>query len=453
MKAFLDCEPGYGDGNPLTIKAVLEEMRKNGIKHGTQEEEITQAVNEANQLRKSQKEICVAKATLPIKGKDGWVDFTFDSQNKGAEFRILQDGRVDYKNTSLIQTAKKGDLLAKIKESGQGTYGIDVFNELILPEPGIPALLTGGNGVSTSKDGKSFFAEMDGCIILNGPVLEIMDVYVVNGDVDYTSGNIEFSGNVIINGIVREGFVVKADGDIVVAGSVEPSVLKAGRDVRVKGGIHGQGKGMVSAGRDIFAEYAQNAYLEAQGNIYIYDFAVNSRIFTSKHLSLQEKHGSLVGGEGHVQLGMDTKILGSPGGTKTNVFAGMDFLVKRKIEEMDKVILFCEENMGKIDTALKPILDLSRTNPQAFKNRKDLIAKTLQKRKELEESHKIMVVKRDHLYSQLNIKDACFIKVSQICYPDVFIRIRKSKMHVRKEMQNVRFYEDAKEGVIKTGAY
>lgn len=453
MKAFMDCEPGYGEGAQLTLLTVLDEMRKQGIKHGLVEEAIAKAVNDANQLRAPQKEICVAQGTAPLKGNDGHIDFTFDSQNKGTEFRVLPDGRVDYKNTSLIQTAKKGSLLAKIVDPREGTPGINVFNETVPAETGKHATLVAGNGVSTSKDGKSFIAEMEGCIVLNPPVIEMMDVYVVNGDVDYSSGNIEFSGNVIINGNVREGFEIIANGDIIVAKNVEPSVLKAGRDVRVMGGILGKDKGFISAGRDIFAEYAQNAHLEAQGNIYIYDFAVNTRIFTSKHLILQEKHGSLVGGESHAQQGADTKVLGSAGGTKTYVNAGTDYLVQRKIREVDDSIGFCEQNMDKIDKVLKPVLELSRTNPALVASKKEMIQRTLEKRKELQHNRDIMVAKRFQLHEQLNTAEICFIKVNQICYSDVFIRIRNAKLRVSREMQNIRFYEDQNEGVIKTGAY
>ena len=87
--------------------------------------------------------------------------------------------------------------------------------------------------------------------MLNGTIIEVVNTYVVNGDVDYSTGNIQFNGNVVINGTVPDGFEVKAEGDIVVMKIAESARLEAGRDIIIKGGVQGKGKGLVSAGRDI----------------------------------------------------------------------------------------------------------------------------------------------------------------------------------------------------------
>jgi len=158
-------------------------------------------------------------------------------------------------------------------------------------------MLTAGNGVRKTENGKEFFAEVNGSIMLNRTIIEVVNTYVVNGDVDYSTGNIQFNGNVVINGTVPDGFEVKADGDIVVMKIVESARLEAGRDIIIKGGVQGKGKGLVSAGRDVRVGYAQNARMEAEGNIYIDNFAINSYLFTSKCLIMKNKKGAVIGGK------------------------------------------------------------------------------------------------------------------------------------------------------------
>ena len=248
----------------------------------------------------------------------------------------------------------------------------------------------------------------------------------------------------VISGTVREGFEVKAAGDIIVSKCVEAARLIAGRDVRVLGGIQGQGKGLVSAGRDVYAEFAQNGRIEAQGTVYINDFSVNSYIFC-KWLTALRGHGSIVGGEVYALRGVDVMTLGSAGGAKTTVTAGSDYLVKRKMVELDTAAAFCGENIEKIDRALKPVLAAAKANTDNIQGRNAVIRKTLKKRAELEEQLRIIKAKRAHLEEQLFAENACFVKVSMICHPDVFINIRKLKMRVTVRREHVRFYEDARE--------
>ncbi|MDD5674794.1 MAG: FapA family protein, partial [Chitinivibrionales bacterium] len=199
-------------------------------------------------------------------------------------------------------------------------------------------------------------------------------------------------------------------------------------------------------------EFAQNVRIEAQGSVYINDFAVNSNIFC-KYLKAQKWHGSIVGGEVNAQRGLDVMVLGSPGGTKTFVTSGSDFLVERKISDLDKAMQFCNANVKKIDTALKPVLSLVKNNPGEVVGKNAIIRKTLAKRKDLEEELRIMQAKHAHLEKQLNVEGACFVKVSRICYPDVALTIKGLRMQAAQQRENVRFYEDVKEGAIKTGAY
>jgi len=453
MNAFLDCEPGLGRGRSLSSGAVRDALNGQGIKFGIDENRITEIVGVAETSKKRQKDVCIASGKPPLPGADGSIEYLFSSENLDADFKILADGRIDYHHSQNIVMAKKDQFLARLIAPKQGRAGVNVLGRDVPAPSGTPAVLAAGEGVRADKGATEFYAAINGSIILNGSVIEVVNTYVVDGDVDFSTGNIQFNGNVLINGNVPDGFEVKAEGDIIVAKIVESARLEAGRDIVIKGGVQGKGRGLISAGRDIKVGYAQNARLEAQGNIYIGNFAINSYVFTSKNLVMLEKRGSVIGGEVFAQRGIDVRILGSENGVKTSAEAGTNYLVLRRISELDTAIEFCERNILKIDDSLKTFYSRMKSGQPMTDATKQVIAKTIEKKKDLEQRRAIMFAKRTDLFEQSRERDACFVKVKQTCFADVTIKIKEYKTVVTKERNNVRFFEDRNAETIAVGAY
>jgi uncharacterized protein (DUF342 family) len=451
--AYIDCAPAYGAGTPLTASDVEKELKKQGICFGILEKNIQEAVDSANQTHLRKAGILVAQGKPPIPGERGKIEYQFTEKPDENGIHILPDGRVDYRKTKVITTAEQDQLLAKIIAPRIGTPGKNILGETIPAPDGKPVRLATGRGVRTSENGKEYFAVIQGCIISNGSVLDVVPVFAVNGDVDFSTGNIKFNGTVLVNGTVRDGFEVKAEGDIIVTAIVESARLEAGRDIVIKGGAQGKGKGLISAGRDIRIGYAQNARLEAQGDIYIANYAINSYIFTSKNIIMNEQKGAIIGGEVFALKGIEVLLLGSENGSKTFVDAGTDYLVKRRMGEIDDAIKFCKANVSKIEDSLKTLAVRMKTNGELSDAMKRVVEKALEKKKDLEERLSIMVAKRADLYEQAQSGDECLIKVKRRCYPDVTIKIKEFKMVVTKSRDNVRFYEDVENGEIAVGVY
>lgn len=455
MNVRIDCTPGRGSGRQLSGDFIREELKLRDVVYGIKDDVIAVVVAEAGKKSTSIRDILIAEGTMPVPEKPGPVEYKFDTRPKEYDFTILPDGRIDYRKSKNILTAVKDQLLAHLGASKPGIPGRTVCNDVILPpEPAsvLPALVA-GNGVRVSDDGRDFFAEISGCILHNGSCLEVVNTYVVDGDVDFATGNIFFNGNVVVCGTVLDGFEIKADGDIIVSKIVESATLTAGRDVIVKGGVLGRGKGLVSAGRDIRIGYAQNARLEAQGSIYIGNYASNSYIATSKQLIMQQMRGAVIGGDVFALGGIDVRVLGSENGIKTSVEAGTDFLVMRTIKEMDDVISFCEENIRKIDDSFKYLnakLDPDRPIPAVLKQS---MKKAMGKRRDLEKRKAMVGVKRADLLNNAMEKGPCFVKVKDTCYTDVKIRIKEFFTHIAMSRQRVRFFSDEKLKEIGTGVY
>jgi hypothetical protein len=452
MKAYMNCARGYGSGKVLSEEIVRKHLAEKGVRYGIDLDAIEEAVAKANDNHGEQKDILVAQGKKARDGMDGRIEYTFNPARKW-NFKVLPNGRVDYRSFRNINTIKKGELLATILDPHEGEPGATVLGERLEPGEGTPIELFAGEGVSTAEDTKKFYADKDGQIVLNGKMIEVLHVYMIEGDVDYSTGNIEFNGNVIVKGSVLEGFKIEARGDIVVLRNVEPAHLEAGCDIIVVGGVQGRGKGVLHAGRNIKVGFAQNAQLEAQGSVSIEKFAVNSTIFTSKYLKMSSNRGAVIGGEVYAQRGIDVKDLGSSNETRTFVEVGTDFLVRRKIKQLEQIMDFCIQNNEKIDQVLKPLVDTMKKNPGALKEKSSIIKQCIQKKKELQVRKRDMNIRRKQLLEQLKEKDVCFIKVKKNCYPYVTIKIKEHRMFIKRRYQNIRFFENRKEGEIGIGPY
>jgi uncharacterized protein (DUF342 family) len=452
MRVLMNCSPARGNGSPLTVEAVRELLAEQGITQGVDYEAIDKTVREANSSLSDQTEVQIAVGAPPINGKSGTIKYGFKNADPERNFRVLEDGRIDYKGTANVPAVTEGQLLAEIKPPTEGKPGVTVYGKTIPPAKCKPAVLIADKGVTTDPSGVRFYAETDGCVLLNPPSISVAEIYTVNGDVDYSTGSIHFDGSVVVNGTVREGFEVKASGDITVRDSVESARLEAGRDVLVLRGIQGHGKGLIWAGRNIQCEFAQNARLEAQESVIVRDFLVNSYVFCN-HLEALEGHGSIVGGEVYARRIIDVLVIGSPAGTSTSVSAGTNYLIRRSIAEIEEIIRFCDTNIKKIDTTMRPVLAALKEPPPQAHPRNELINQTLEKRKALHHRKEMLSAKQDHLKEQLHLEGHCFIRAKRSCYSDVRVRIREAKTVVRTERQNIRFYEDQETNALNTAPY
>jgi uncharacterized protein (DUF342 family) len=166
-----------------------------------------------------------------------------------------------------------------------------------------------------------------------------------------------------------------------------------------------------------------------------------------------DKKGSVIGGEVFAQRGIDVRVLGSETGVKTFVEAGTNFLVMRKVAELDTAAEFCRTNIDKIEDSLKALYGRAKSSQTFDPGMKRVVDKALEKKKDLEQRRAVMIAKRNDLSLQSQERDACYVKVKQTCYPDVYIKIKEYKTLVSKPRDNVRFSEDREARGIAVGAY
>ncbi len=112
---------------------------------------------------------------------------------------------------------------------------------------------------------------------------------IVDGNVDYRTGNIDFPNNVNIRGDVAPGFNVRSGKNVIVEGCLDNgSFVKCGGDLVVKNGIIGEGTRIECEG-DVYANYFSEAELYCSGKTVIEKYMMGGSVFSEKMI---EVHGN-----------------------------------------------------------------------------------------------------------------------------------------------------------------
>ena len=225
--------------NPLPKRRSWPVLREEyDICFGIEED----AINGLLEKREYQRPVLIACGRKPEDGEDGQIEFHFSlEKNIRNVLEEKEDGRIDFREACKIENVLQGQLLVTRKPAGKGTNGTDVFGRDVAAKKGREAVMPIGKNVTLSEDKNSLFAKISGVASLQSGKVIVAPAYTVNGDVDMAVGNIDFDGDVLIEGNVNSGFSVRADGTVTVMGVVEDAHIESGRDIVLKAGNTGSG--------------------------------------------------------------------------------------------------------------------------------------------------------------------------------------------------------------------
>jgi len=313
--------------------------------------------------------IVIAKGKPANPGCDGRFELAPELQTHGSE-----DGdSINYYEQRRILTVSAGQVIGRIFPPEQPTAGEDVYGRPIKPDVRRHPMQLGKN-VRIADDGMSVIAEADGQVKNDASGVSILDVVSVNGNVDFNSGNVDATSDVVIRGNVLDLFSVKSRKSIEIGGNVEAAELSAAENIFVRGGICGKDKGKVTSGGEIRAKFCSGVELNAAGDIHIAREAINCTISTRG--SLQIPNGSLIGGRSHARNGARVSVLGSEAGIKTHIGVGMDPGVYASIAAIDTKIKSIRKTADEIRTHVKPLLaNLKRLTPDQRERATELMFK------------------------------------------------------------------------------
>jgi uncharacterized protein (DUF342 family) len=260
--AFITLGQLKDGGKPLTARLLTDSLAAAGVVYGIDKAVITRLVNTPSFNHQE----LIAAATEPADGTTARLTYLFPISGD-AKPKELPNGSVDFKELGLIKNVYEGEAVCVKTPATPGVPGTNVCGEAIPAQPGRDIPLPIGQGTAASPDGLTIVTKISGQVDLINNRVTVMKQYEIPENVDYNTGNIDFVGNVVIGGDVCAGFTVKAEGNVLVKGSIDGGTVIAKGNITVVNGVKSQSDSKVSCGGDLRCKFLQNANVDADGSL------------------------------------------------------------------------------------------------------------------------------------------------------------------------------------------
>jgi uncharacterized protein (DUF342 family) len=411
-------------GNMPELSHILELIKQKEIVFGVRKNAIKTMLE--NKI--FEKRVVLAKGRAPVEGKNARLIYHYDRENK---LKVDKNNNVDFKNLNWIKNVKKDDIIVEKLSMVPGKEGINIFGKPIPVKAVKDIKLPKGKNTYISKDGMKLCASIDGQIIEETNKISVMPILTINGNVDYSTGNIEFIGTVLIQGNVLTGFSVKASEDIIVEGLVEDAVLEAERDIIVQKGIiaNEEGEGYIKVGRNLRSRYIQNMKVKCFGKIIVDDYILLSDVEAKEEIEVISGKGRIIGGKVKSQKGITSNIAGGKFETHTYLEIGVFSEVYNREKEFDKKLLELEAKKDRLEFRKKEFMQKSPVVRAALRTKEKELRTQL---KELKKEYNELLKNKENLIQEYSDLGNAKIQILQTLNPGVLVKLGKH-IYLNKE--------------------
>ena len=271
LEAFIELLPPRNNGSDLSYEALCTRLTAKGVKFGID----TAALKSLSSKPYYNLESVVARGIPPTHGENAVLTYHVD-MNPVMEPKEYENGMVNFKDIGLIHPTKKGAVLVEKTLLTTGTPGTSVTGKIIAAIPGKDKKLPTGAHTVVNEDGTALLSGIDGYISIIGGRINVVNTYVVKGDVHYETGNINHNGIVVVMGDVRHGFMINATGDIFIHGTVESASITSGGSLVVQGGCIGE-YNTIEAGVNVVCKFIDGGSFDIRGDLKT-TYIINSKI-------------------------------------------------------------------------------------------------------------------------------------------------------------------------------
>lgn len=437
MGAYLTIHPPKG-GEKASLDQIKRALAEKGIRYGFIPEAIKSAI-----LKGQAEEVLIASGDPVEHGEDAKFVCLLPEM-KIRTPQVNESGNVDFRDLGEILVVNPGQELMRRIPATQGKISKNIFGELVYPRQGKDFKFAKGlEGVEPDPNDPNLLRATETgqpIIVENGVNVEkTMTVQEVN----LASGNIIFDGSVIITGDVDNGMKVHATGDINVGGMVQSAELKAGGDIVIQGAVIGHGDvrekngelneetAKVYADGSISAKFTENAYLEAQSNIFIQDWVIKSELTAVNEIIVGNKNakkGQIVGGKVASGLLVKAMNIGSPAGVKTLVRAGKEVDVDKELDKVTSEI--AQQNRAMQE--LQKLLASLKNNPT--KQAQEMLKKSLKTRQHMESELIDLQAKKSILKKEQTRAENSKVVVDKAIYNASIVQIGKHEKAIKEDL-------------------
>lgn len=316
MIAWLYLFSPQNGGADITEEGLLTAMREAGVHYGFDPEEIGRIARQKCYFQL----FLAARGKAAVNGKNGeLVDCV--ARESTITVNRGEDGSVNYENVTAYHNVKQGDVIGNIIPPTEGEDGINVRGEKVRARHGRPADLPLGGNFSLSPDGKSLIAAIDGQVSFRNNKFILERLLVIDGDVDLSVGNLNFDGDIVIGGDVRDGYHVEATGNITIRGMVEDAFVCAGGNICLEKGMNGNGSGSLDAQGEIRSKFLENCVVRSSGNVYAGSI-IWCTVSCDDSVIVTSEKGAIIGGTCTAANCVEANSIGSRSNRPTTIVIG-----------------------------------------------------------------------------------------------------------------------------------
>ncbi|HAR64503.1 MAG: hypothetical protein DKM50_10150 [Candidatus Margulisiibacteriota bacterium] len=437
---------------------MLGLLASQGIKFGIKKklfEKRSNFLHNSNQSRK----IIIAEGVNPKNGEDAQIVFHFEIERKSGIPRIDARGRANFKDLNYIVNVEEGTLLAEKKPLTRAKSGTNIFGKELRGIDGKDISLETGKNIKISSAGLKFYAACSGTPTYKNNKIDVLKKIRVNGNINYSVGNIDFVGEIEILGDVEQGFYVKAGKNITINGNAIGGSIEAGISLIVKNGIVATEKNVITVKKNIEARFVENSRIIVGKDLYAERWLLHNNINCGGKIIVggESGEGLVLGGEYNAGISFAAGEIGTDVYVRTVVSVNYS---KEYYKEDGLYIHYFElmKNVNNIEDLIKKnynnIENIKRSERLNIIQKAELIEQfgekiydSKYKKKELEDE---LLEFKNFLLEKKYVLEPVIVAKRGV-WPGVEIRINGTILKIRKKMEGVVFGFD--QGKITVNKY
>lgn len=315
--------PFFGEGFQVDNNTVEAALVQQNIIFGVDRQAIAYSLQQLAETGKPVINHLIARGKAPLHGKDAYLRFHIEIGPIAG--RELADGSIDFRERRMFVGIEEGQAIATKVPLSIGSAGRDIEGNELPARPGSDITVKVSDDASFNEEDQTIRATASGILsVVNNESIRVMSKQQIQGDIDYSTGNIRSKNAVEISGTVMPKFVVSVEGDLLIGGNVQRAGVKCRGNVVVKGGVAGPNSTIVAQGDGDF-NYIERGYVSVGGNAVVRSAVYYSNLRVAGNLYGTEKT-RLVGGS--IIVGGSVKVGQIGAGSAKPILVGAGIIPK-----------------------------------------------------------------------------------------------------------------------------
>ena len=442
MTLYVSDDDLTSENRDKLVKEIFEALNKEGIVYGIKTDILSGPL-------RSRVEYLIAEGTPPVNGEDSKIKLYKISPPKP---QIIDSGKVNHYELNLINQVKQGDWLGERIEATPGIPGKNVRGLKIPAIPGqaFPLLYDRASVQEAYANGvTTLFSKKDGAVYYKGDTIGVYDYLEIKGNIDFSTGNIDFDGYLSVKGTVEDNFTVTANKDIEILGEygvgAAENISSSGGNIYIKGGIAGKGKTIVRCKKNLYVKYLSDITVECEGTVYVGFYCMNANI-RAKQVIVESPRGRIIGGNIDAEICVDAAEIGNRAETRTLITVrGFD---RNDMRTKQETITNTIQELKTALTKIKQQIKVYSYSGKLTDKQKNHFEQLKEQYSNIRDSIKEYETICREIISYLKVPGEGAVIARKCIYPRVRVEIKGAVEEILSEKRMVTYYY--REGSLKT---